>query len=405
MDQVQSSATHAAAGSALGFWYQAFYALRALVILNTDDAAVGIEQLDDVVLKADGQTLLFQLKHSISANPPAITLKSRSLWQTMKVWIDALPGLTLAETSLHLVAVGEIPEGSPLLALTDTEADRADLVTAMTEEAERVLETRDAAAKAKKTLPHGDRVDGCQAFLALSKLERLNLLRRAVIRPDSPTVAEIEKEIASYFYLVLPEHRPAVAKRLVEWWDRQVVYSLCGERERVIARAELQSQIMTIVADLEQEKLVPEFEQVGPPDDYQPDGMLARQIELVKGKSFDLKRAIREEWKAREQRGRWAAGNPAMKAKITAYDHVLREHWSDRHDEMADACAALEDDKKCASGLELLRWTHNEAPITIRPIAEGWGAAYYVRGSYQVLAINLQVGWHPDFKARLGGDK
>jgi hypothetical protein len=108
------------------------------------------------------------------------------------------------------------------------------------------------------------------------------------------------------------------------------------------------------VTSSENDRSVPEFEEVGPPDDYQPDGMLARQIELVKGKPFDIKRAIREEWKAREQRGRWVAGNPAMKAKLTAYDHVLREHWSDRHEEMCEACAALEDDGKCASGLELL---------------------------------------------------
>lgn len=271
----------------------------------------------------------------------------------------------------------------------------------MNEEAERVIAARDAAAKAGQKLPFGDRVEGCRAFLDLSEVERLNLLRRAVIKSDSPTVAEIEGEIAGHFHLVLPEYRGEVAKRLVEWWDRQVVYSLCDERDRVITRAELQSQIMSIVADLEQEKLVPEFETLGPPDDYQPDGMLARQIELVKGKPFDLKRAIREEWKAREQRGRWATDNPAMKAKITAYDQVLREHWSDRHDEMTDACAELDDHGRCESGLNLLRWTHNEAPTVVQPIAVGWGAPYYIRGSYQVLAINLQVGWHPDYKTLL----
>nr|WP_042671948.1 ABC-three component system protein [Methylobacterium sp. B34] len=404
MDEDQSSLTHAAEGSALGFLYQSFYALRTLVLITTDDAAVSVERLDDIELKADGQTLLFQLKHSISATPPAITLKSRSVWRTMKVWIDALPMLTLAETKLHLVAVGAIPADSPFKALTEDEADRTDLVAAMTKEAERVLEARDAAAKAgKKPLPYGDRVDGCRAFVALPETGRLNLLRRTVIRPDSPTVAEIESEIAGHFQLVLPKYRAAVARRLVEWWDRQVVYSLCGERDRVITRTELQSQIMTIVADLEQDKLVPEFETLGPPDDYQPDGMLARQIELVKGKSFDLKRAIREEWKAREQRGRWMAANPAMKAKITAYDHVLREHWSDRHEEMVEACAKLEAEGKCASGLDLLRWTHNEAANTVQPISVGWGAPYYVRGCYQVLAINLKVGWHPEYQTMLGG--
>lgn len=403
MAQDQSSGVHAAEGAALGFWYQSFYALLTLVTLTTDDAAIGIEQLDDVELKADGQTLLFQLKHSISANPAAITIKSRSLWRTVEVWIDALPALTLAETTLHLVAVGDIPADCPLRSLTDADADRSDLAAAMTEEAERVLRARDAAAKARKSsLPYGDRADGCRAFLALSAAERLNLLRRTVIRPDSPTVAEVEKEIAAHFHFVLPEYRTTVAKRLVEWWDRQIIYSLCGERERVITRAELQSQIMTIVADIEQDKLVPEFEIVGPPEDYQPDGMLARQIELVNGKPFDLKRAIREEWKAREQRGRWLADNPAMASRISAYDQVLCEHWSDRHTEMAETCAALEEDGKCASGLQLLRWTHNDAPTTVRPIAEGWVAAYYVRGGYQVLAINLKVGWHPDYETLLG---
>lgn len=402
----QQSEPHAAEGAALGFWYQAFYALLTLVTLNTDDAAIGIEQLDDVVLTTDKQTLLLQLKHSILAPPPPITIKSRSLWRTMKVWIDALPTLTLAETTLQLVTVADIPTDSPLRALIEVGSDRADLVAAMAKEAERVLEARGAAKKAgKTTLPFGDRVDGCQAFLNLSESERLNLVCRIIIRPDSPTVDKIEREIAAQFHFVLPEHRPAVAQRLIEWWDRQIVYSLCGERERLITRAELQSQIMTIVGDLEQEKLVPEFETVSPPDNYQPDGMLVRQIKLVKGKPTDIKRAIREEWKAREQRGRWLNENPAMATKITTYDHVLQEHWADRHEEMVDACSALEEDERCASGLELLRWTHNDAPTTVRPIAEGWGAAYYIRGSYQVLAINKKVGWHPDYETLLRSEE
>jgi hypothetical protein len=95
MGQDEANGTHAADGVALGFWYQSLYALRTLVLLTTDDAAIGIEQLDDLELKANGQTLLYQLKHSISTKPPQITLKSKSLWRTMKVWIDALPSLHL----------------------------------------------------------------------------------------------------------------------------------------------------------------------------------------------------------------------------------------------------------------------------------------------------------------------
>jgi len=94
-----------------------------------------------------------------------------------------------------------------------------------------------------------------------------------------------------------------------------------------------------------------------------------------------------------------------MASKIYEFDLVLQEQWSDRHTQMSEECADQEDQKKRDFGLNLLRWTHEQAPLTVRPFAEGWTAPYYVRGSYQVLAINLRVGWHPDFATQLGGDE
>lgn len=241
-------------------------------------------------LKANGHTLLYQLKHSIRAAPPPITLMSRALWRTVKLWVDILPTVTLSETTLHLVAVGAIPTDSPLNALTELDRDRVELVEAMTEEAQRVVDSRAAAAIANKALPYADRVDGCEAFLSLTGNERLNLMRRTVIRPDSPTVSEIEDQIARHLNILPAVQRPAVAKRLVEWWDRQIVYSLCGTRDRVVSRTELQYQISAIVADIEQGKLAPDFETVSPPDDYEPEGTLARQIKLVEGRPSNVQR-------------------------------------------------------------------------------------------------------------------
>jgi len=404
MDEGHQSGSHSAEAAAIGFYYQTFFALETLVAQNADDAAVSVEQLDDVQLNADGQTLLFQLKHSILAIPPPITLKSRSLWRTVKVWIDILPGLTLADTTLHLVAVASIPLNSPLHALSNLEADRVGLVEDMVEEARRVTDARAEAKVKQNPLPYADRVDGCEAFLALSETQRSNLLRRVLIRQDSPSIDKIEERIAGYLTLLPTEQRPTVAQRLVEWWDRQIIYSLCGKRERAVKRAELQAQIMSIIGDLEEGRLLPELETAMPPEDYQPDGMLARQIRLVEGKASDMSKAIREEWKAREQRSRWLNANPAMAATINDYDLILEEHWSDRHTQMVEECDEQEE-AKCLSGLKLLRWTHESAPMVVRPIAEGWTAPYYVRGSYQVLAINLKVGWHPNFASLLKGDE
>ncbi|RVU29546.1 ABC-three component system protein [Neptunomonas marina] len=401
MTTVDQNTTHSAEAAALGFWYQALYALLTLVEQTTDDAAIGIEKLDDIELQADGKQLLYQLKHSISTAPPPITIKSKSLWKTIKVWVDALPKLTLAETTLHLVTVGGIAKSDPLQILTSAGEDRVDLAKAMTLEAERVLFERSQAAEQGNKLPHSERISGCQAFLELTEIDRLNMLRRTRIRPESPTVPQIEQEVAANLHILPAHQRDTVACRLVEWWDRQMVYSLCGQREGIISRTELQSQVSTIVADIEQDKLVPELETVSHPTDYQPDGMLFRQIDLVKGTRGDLAKAIREEWRAREQRARWTVSNPALVSKINDYDLLLKEYWSDLHLEMVDNSADQAEEEKQASGLNLLRWTHNDAPTTIRPISEGWNAAYYIRGSYQVLAINLQVGWHPDYEELL----
>jgi hypothetical protein len=393
----QQGASHSAEAAALGFYYQAFFALLTLMRHDTDNAAVGVEQLDDVSLRVDGHNLLYQLKHSLSNAPPPISIKSKSLWKTVKIWADILPELTLSETTLHLVTVAKLAVDSPLISLIDLASERTELVEAMAQEAQRVLDARTAATKTSRALPYGDRVDGCSAFLGLTEIERLNLMRRTVIQPGSLTVGTIEDGVAGYLKLLPPDHRPTVATRLVEWWDRQIVYSLCGKRPRVISRGELQHQISAIISDIEQDKLVPDFEMASPPSDYQPDGMLARQIQLVEGKTSDLSKAIREEWKAREQRAKWVNGSPAMAATINEYDLLLEEHWSDRHGQMVEECAELDHKEKCQSGLKILRWTHEDAPGAVRPIAQGWNAAYYVRGSYQVLAIDLKVGWHADY--------
>jgi hypothetical protein len=392
---------HSAEGSALGFWYQSLYALLILIEQASDDAMVGIEMLDDITLTANGEDLLYQLKHSIASKPSPVGIKSRSLWRTIKVWLDILPKISLSEASLHLVTVGGIVKGDALEVLTvaDNHSDREALACAMAEEAQRVLDARaKAKADGETSLPYADRKDGCEAFLTISKSVQLNLMRRVTLKIDSPTAGDIEGHLETRLTLFPVEHRALIAKKLIEWWDRQIVYSLCGKRERVVSRHELQAQISEIVGEMERSKLSADFETLQKPLDYQPNGMLTRQIALVKGGNLDVDKAIREEWRARAQRARWATENPALASMINDYDAVLTEHWSDKHSQMVQDCDALEEVEKCNSGLDLLRWSHNDAPTAVRPIQEGFGAVYYVRGSYQVLAIDLQVGWHPNYK-------
>ncbi|MEQ8803304.1 MAG: hypothetical protein RLP45_14795, partial [Haliea sp.] len=99
---------HSADASALGFLYQAQYALLRLWSETSSDAVIYLETLDDVVLQANGQTILEQLKHSLAAKPDQITVASVNLWKTLKSWIDVIPNLALHDTAFHLVTVAEI---------------------------------------------------------------------------------------------------------------------------------------------------------------------------------------------------------------------------------------------------------------------------------------------------------
>ena len=83
--------SHSAAAAAMGFYYQSLYGLLCIVKATDDDAAVCLERLDDVEVEINGQTLLNQLKHSLSKKPKPVTISSASLWKTLKAWIDVLP--------------------------------------------------------------------------------------------------------------------------------------------------------------------------------------------------------------------------------------------------------------------------------------------------------------------------
>ncbi|WP_256347467.1 hypothetical protein [Pseudomonas sp. IPO3774] len=68
MHNTDSNIVHEATAAALGFYYQSQFALLTLLSQSSDDAehhaAVAVERLDDVELRANEQTLLYQLKHS-----------------------------------------------------------------------------------------------------------------------------------------------------------------------------------------------------------------------------------------------------------------------------------------------------------------------------------------------------
>ncbi|MDW6021865.1 ABC-three component system protein [Mesorhizobium sp. BAC0120] len=397
---------HSADASALGFLYQAQYALLRLWNETSLDAVIYLETLDDVVLEANGQTILEQLKHSLSTKPDAITVASVNLWKTLRAWIDVLPDLDLSKTSLHLVTVADISPTSPLKVLLDETEDRGKLLIALQEEAQRVVQERaDAEANGIKPLPHAKRAPGCEAFLNLSSDQQAEILSRVRLMPGQQSIRHIEDELAKSLTSVLAKDQPHVAALMVEWWNRQIIHAHCGKRDKAIHRFELVKRHMEIVADIEHDNLVDYFAAELPPETYRSHPMVENQIGLVEGTKTWLQRAVTNEWRARESRSRWSTENPTWRERISKYDDRLAEEWSYRHSDMCEECDGQSDEVKKTKGRELLKWSFYEAPDTIESLTSSVTAPSYVRGTYHVLSIDGRVGWHPDYFALLGFKK
>jgi hypothetical protein len=403
---LDSTNAHSADASALGFLYQAQYALLRLWNETSFEAVIYLETLDDVVLEANGQTILEQLKHSLSTKPPALTLSSVNVWKTLKAWIDVLPDLDLPNTSLHLVTVADISPTSPLKALLNESDNREELLVALQEEAQRVFQERaDARSKGVTPLPHQPRAAGCEAFLNLSEDMQAQVVSKIRLKPAQQNIKQIEDELAKALTSVLAKDQPHVTALMVEWWNRQIIHAHCGKRDKAIARFELVKRHMEIVADIEHDNLVDYYATELPPDTYRSHPMVEQQINLVGGTQTWLQRAITNEWRARESRSRWSTENPTWQERISKYDDRLAEEWSYQHVDLSEACDGQSDEVKKRKGLELLRWSFYDAPDKIESLAPSVTAPSYVRGTYHVLSIDGRVGWHPDYSALLGFKK
>jgi len=394
--------THSAVDAALGFYFQSLYGLLCIVRASDDDAAICVERLDDIEIIANGQPLLTQLKHSLSENPPPVTVGSVALWKTLKAWIDVFPKLSLNETRFQLVTVASLPTGSPLEPLRHPTASRDNLVQLLEVEAHRVVDEHGAAkSNGNNPLPHVTRVKCCAAFLKLTAEVRQTFLSRVTIQSGASNIASISEEIAKELKNFPPERRATITQSLMEWWDIQIIYSFCGKRERAISMLEVQQQMIEIAGQLVRDEILADFQSVAPPNDHTPPSMIARQLQLVSCTNAEIQAAEREEWKARSQRHKWMNERIDMAVRIARYDQMLMDEWSYKHGVVVEENAASSEEVKRRVGLDIFRWSFNQAFMQVSPFAQNWNANYYVRGSYQVLAVEQSVGWHPDFRILL----
>ncbi|MET8921002.1 ABC-three component system protein [Streptomyces sp. NPDC004623] len=389
-----SLTSHDASAAALGYLYQAKWALLELLrgTHERPDGAISLELHDDVAWEEDHRPVdLLQTKyHQRSLR----TLGDRDddLWRTIRSWMDTHAPGDAEGPWLTLVTTQEARAGSAAAALRGPDRAPADAL--------RLLERAAADSNASGS------ADVRSRFLALSTRDRAVFVSRMRVIDSSPDIDDVDVEVRDRLLNGLLSgdgRRKAFMDQLWAWWWGQVVAMLQKRRTSVSVEAVYRrleqirddytvGRLPTLVDPLDWRAARAAGEDYG-------ERFFIHQLKWIDLSPAELEKAMMDYYLAYNQAMRWADDNLLDMEALGAYQERLVDEWERLFLRMVRRLPreATEDDRQRA-GEELL-WQVTEN-VTVR-VRDEYDEIFFHRGQYHCLADETRVGWHTEFRERL----
>ena len=384
-----------AADSALGYLYQVrialLWALRRLK--SGGDFIVSLETLDDVTFESKGGAPeeLLQAKHHRNREA-VLTDASEDLWKSLRVWFEGYAAQAIViGTSLHLLTTAKANAGSVAGYLRP---DGRDVEAAL-----KGLETTAQSSSSKANAA------AYAVFLTTSGANRKKLLENVFVLDAAPTIMDLNSDLKTeVFWAVERRHHDAFLERLEGWWFRRALKQLSSTSlaDRILA-AEIESQMSDLREQFKQESLPIDddlltFDLDEATQAAHATSSFVRQLEIIAAGKRRIAAAVRDYYRAFEQRSRWLRNDLLLIGDLSQYEWRLVQEWELVFEAVKDDLgeAAAEGAKQKAAR-EVLKWGES-ASLPIRPnVTE----PFVARGSLHMLADEVRLGWHPDFRDRL----
>lgn len=377
-----------AVDSLTGYLYQVRYALLDALKRVKDDVrfSVSIETLDDIVFESDGQPVeLLQAKHH--SKPANLTDTSTDLWKTIRIWVEQYK--TGVNSRYYLVTTATAKDDTVASYLrVDGNSD-----------IKRVVSVLDAVAQ---TSTNKTNADGYKEYLSLNSKEKDDLFSRVVILDAAPKILDLDKELRrEVFHAVEIKYLDSFITRLEGWWYRRAIQHLSKDNQNPILVEEIIAEETSLREQFKQDNLVIDEDILLATVDesiYQ-NRVFVQQLKLINVKDRRIFFAIKDYFRAFEQRSRWIREELLHVGELDLYETRLTEEWEIRFEQLRDQLGdETADQEMCRLAKELYSWVENGPLQPIRPQVNEPSMA---RGSYHILSDNLVVGWHPEFKRRL----
>jgi hypothetical protein len=383
---------HTAPGSNAAF---AFQFERALVWLakSPSGAAIGIETSDDVTVQTgDGSLLFEQDKHSISDGAHPFGDRSKDLWNTLAIWLEALDtNEVVPESASFLMVTNKM--------LPDCVAKRIALAKSDDQVQPCMKELEAIAAQPPAGIaPTVERVMCAQSRDNLTKLMLLCNLSDG----QQPS-ADTDYQSLAIPWLQLPESLIAqansIAQELLGWVVNTALTSWRNGKPAWIKRDHFVNQLAAIVANRQKQITRERAEYLIPITDEQIGKERGRpfvkQLHLVTDDDSLVDSAMREHIRCNIEKSRLSAEGNISDGDWKVFESTLHSRWEkifNRHLRVAQNASQSEEN----TGLNVLTETTEQHRERLAGIDTE--QVYLTSGTYHRLADGLLVGWHPRFK-------
>jgi hypothetical protein len=385
---VTTRSDFSATDAALGYLYQVRLALLSSLqrLARDENFAVYLETLDDVVFDRDGTPELVQLKHHRRA--ANLTDASPDLWKSFRVWMDGRAnGSIPADAQLCLITTSNVGSGSSASYLMPENRNEAEALKNLQATATTSTSTTNEPAY--------------KLFRSLSSCEQDNLVSSIVILPNAPNITDVGEDLRSEARrAVRREHVDSFLVRLEGWWYRRSVEQLVCQNTHPILSDEIENTWHDLQEQFKRDSLPVDEDilEIEVNSAAYEDSTFVQQMKLTGVGTQRILFAIRDYYRAFQQRSRWIREDLLLVGELDKYERCLREEWELQFARVADELGdnAAEQAKREAAQ-KVYNWME-ESNYPIRPQVR---ERSMTRGSFHILSDRLKIGWHPEFMQRL----
>lgn len=389
-----SSAKFSASDAAVGYLYQVrvalLWALRRL--RSGSDFMVSLETLDDVTFEANGEpTDILQTKHH-QVHAADLTDSSPDLWKSLRIWFEGrLSGSVPGTANLHLLTTAAAASGSVAEKLRTSGRDVEAALKSLVSTAQSSTSQKNAEAY--------------KVFLGTPTVTRRAILDAVIVEDAAPNIVDLDADLRTeVFWACERENHDAFLARLEGWWFRRTLKQLTspGLSDRIPGE-EIEAQMSDLREQFKEEALPIDDDLLSfTLDDAtratHADSRFVFQLEIANAGKKRIAAAIRDYYRAYEQRSRWLRDRLLYVGELGQYERKLVEEWELVFEAMKDEIGANATEAiRTQAAREVLSWAER-ATIPIRPAVV---EPFITRGSLHMLADDARVGWHPDFVDRL----